>query len=189
MKNIYIFISIPVLLLSLSCSASINSNNSKTVIKLLNTFFPNLNVPNKKPIFKVGDFNNDGLEDIVVLFKPSSKPVITSQVKVTMPWAYSSDNTTDQYRRSLFIFQKVGANWFTDKPKVFVMLDTSGVLETPSFKLIVNYKKNKDHNEHTSMLPVKSNGDLIILPTEAGIDTYIYWDENTYKFFAPEEIP
>jgi len=190
MKYIYILISLPILLIPLSCSAGISGNNSETVVKLLNYFFPEQKkLNNTKPIFKLGDFNGDGLEDITVLFKPTSKPIETSQLKVSMPWVYPSTKTSKKYHRSLVIFQKAGNNWLTDKTRVFTMLDTTGVLETPSFKLLVSYKKDKDHSEHTSMLPVKTNNDLIILPTEAGIDTYIYWDKDTYKLFESEEIP
>ena len=106
-----------------------------------------------------------------------------------MPWVYPSTEKSKKYHRSLVIFQKTSNNWLTDKTRVFTMLDTTGVLETPSFKLLVSYKSNKDYSEHASMLPVKTNSDLIILPTEAGIDTYIYWDKDTYKLFEPEEIP
>ncbi len=35
----------------------------------------------------------------------------------------------------------------------------------------------------------KVNGDIIILPTEAGIDTYVYWDSDSYKLHIPEEEP
>ena len=142
-----------------------------------------------KLTFKLGDFNGDDLEDIAVLFKPTSKPVETTQLKVNMPWVYPSTTKSNKYHRSLIIFQKAGNNWLNDKTRVFIMLDTTGVLETPSFKLLVSYKSDKDYSEHASMLPVKINNDLIILPTEAGIDTYIYWDKDTYKLFEPEEIP
>lgn len=192
MKYIYILFSLPILLIPLSCSAEINGkNNSETVVKLINHFFPEQKKMKKgtKPTFKLGDFNGDGLEDIAVLFKPTSKPVETAQLKTSMPWVYPSTIKSKKYHRSLIIFQKTGNDWLTDKTRIFTMLATTGVLETPSFKLLVSYKSDKDYSEHASMLPVKTNNDLIILPTEAGIDTYIYWDKDTYKLFEPEEIP
>ena len=35
----------------------------------------------------------------------------------------------------------------------------------------------------------KPRGDLLIIPTEAGIDTYLYWDGDTFKSHEPLELP
>lgn len=191
MKNIHILLMLPIILLPLSCNADESINDSKTVMKLLNHFFPN-NIKiekNAKPNFKLGDFNGDGLEDIAVLFMPASKPIESKTIKVSMPWVYPSTKQSKNYHKSLIIFQNSGGNWFSGETQVFAMLDTTGVLETPSFKLLVSKKSDKDYKEHTNIIPIKTNNDLIVLPTEAGIDTYIYWDKNTYKFFEPEETP
>jgi len=69
MKFIYMLTSLSLLLLPLSCYADISHNNSVTVVELLNNFLPNQVKlkKNDKPIFKLGDFNGDGLEDIVRL--------------------------------------------------------------------------------------------------------------------------
>ncbi|MFK5913443.1 MAG: hypothetical protein QM484_03640 [Woeseiaceae bacterium] len=191
MKYIYILASLPLLLLTLSCSAENNTNNSATVVKLINTFLSKQVTlkKNASPSFKLGDFNGDGLEDIAVLFTPISKPIESAQIKVSTPWIYPSTIQSKKYHKSLAVFQSAGGDWLSDKTRIFIMLDTSGVLETPSFKLLVSNKSDKDYKEHKNMLPVKTNNDLIILPTEAGIDTYIYWDKGTYNLFEPEEMP
>ena len=176
-------------LLSLSCSAESNiSHDAKTVEKLLNSFFTGQDI-NIKPKFKQGDFNGDGVDDIAVLFTPKSKPKETSQLKVLTPWIYPNTKPSDNYRKSLAIFQSTKGKWALDKIHVYALLDTNGVLETPSFQLLSTSRKDKNYSEHASMLPIKTKNDLIILPTEAGIDTYIYWDKDTYKLFEPEEMP
>ncbi len=186
MKYFYMLL---ILLLPLSCSAELDiNNNSKTASELLNYFFPDSD-KNIKPNFKLGDFNGDGIKDIIVLFTPKSKPITTAQLKVLMPWVYSTTKSLKKYRKSLVIFQKNDGKWLSDKTKVYVLLDTTGVLETPSFELLTINKKHKDYLSHTHMLPIKTIKDLIILPMEAGIDTYVYWDNNTYKLFEPEEVP
>ena len=30
---------------------------------------------------------------------------------------------------------------------------------------------------------------VIVVPTEAGIDTYLYWDGEKFALYAPEETP
>lgn len=185
MKYIHILL---ILILPFSCSAESSINNSNTVSKLLNHFLPELK-ENSKPSFKLGDFNGDGVKDIVVLFTPKSKPTKSAQLKVLTPWVYPTTKPTNKYRKSLVIFQKTNGEWVSDKTQAYVLLDTNGVLETPSFELLTINKKDKNYASHASMLPIKISNDLIILPTEAGIDTYIYWDKNTYKLFEPEEMP
>ncbi|WP_347332947.1 hypothetical protein [Marinimicrobium locisalis] len=38
-------------------------------------------------------------------------------------------------------------------------------------------------------LPQEFTGEVLILPTEAGIDTYIYWTGKTYRILEPLEVP
>lgn len=186
MKNFHILL---LLLLPLSCSAETNINHdSETVAKLFETFIPGLNRIGTSG-FKQGDFNGDGVIDIVALFTPESEPTETAQLNVLTPWVYPSTKPSDKYRKSLVIFQSTNGQWVLDKLQVFVLLDTNGVLETPSFELLTISKKDKNYASHASELPVKTGNDLIILPTEAGIDTYVYWDKSTYKLLEPEEIP
>ena len=73
--------------------------------------------------------------------------------------------------------------------QVYVLLEKSGVLETPSFQLMQKNKSDPDYSQIQAMLPVKNAGDLIVLPTEAGIDTYIYWYKTSYRLFTPDEVP
>lgn len=186
MKYLHILL---ILFLPLSCSSETSiSNNSQTVSSLFDHFLPGLN-KNIKPNFKLGDFNGDGNEDIVVLFTPKSKPSETKQLKVMTPWVYPSTEPSNKYRKSLVIFHKTDGKWISDKTKAYVFLNSNGALETPSFKILTINKKDKNYSLHASMLPIKTSNDLIILPTEAGIDTYLYWDKNTYKLLEPEEMP
>ena len=187
MKYIQSIFILPLLLLPLSCSAESKTIPShKTVTKLVNHFFPN---NNNSIEYKTGDFNGDGLNDIAVLFTPKEKPIETKQLKTLTPWVYPTTKPSAKYRRSLVIFNKTKSEWISGSTQVFVLLDTNGVLETPSFQLLITNKNDKDYASHATIFPIKTKNDLIILPTEAGIDTYIYWDKDTYKLFEPEEAP
>lgn len=177
------------LLVTYSCSAESSINtNPETVKKLLNKFFPE-HKQSKKPEYKLGDFNNDGLQDIAVLFTPKSKPTESKQLKVLTPWIYATTKKTNKYHKSLVIFHKTNSQWLSNDTHGYVLLDNNGVLETPSFQLLITRKEDKDYISHVSELPIMTKSDLIILPTEAGIDTYVYWDKDTYKLFEPEEMP
>lgn len=184
MKYIRLLLFFYLALLSISCDAD-SDLNQKFVDNLMNHFFPNNN--NSGIIsYKTGDFNGDGLQDIVVLFKPTKIPDKHTNMHILTPWNY---NNSEVLHRSLVIFNNPGKTWEFNKTHVFLLLDKTGVLETPSFQLLISKFNSKTYNSHASYLPVKTKSDLIILPTESGIDTYIYWNKNTYQLFEPEEIP
>ena len=41
----------------------------------------------------------------------------------------------------------------------------------------------------TEEFSLNAKGDLIIIPTGAGIDTYLYWDGQGFRYFEPDFIP
>ncbi|MCK5232242.1 MAG: hypothetical protein KAR13_18360 [Desulfobulbaceae bacterium] len=182
-----------VVLLSLSCNANDKSPiNGATVKWLIKHYFSDQAriIKNDQPYFKTGDFNGDGVEDIAILFLPRTKPKTSAHIKVSTPWVYPGSRTSKIYRKSIAIFHgDQEGDWLSTKSRAFALVDTSGALETPSFELLVTRKSEKDYKNHRDMLPVNTSYDLIIIPTEAGIDTYIYWDKDNYKLFEPEEIP
>jgi len=192
MKIIYGLLMSAAMLMSLSCNAKdAGANNEQTARMLIMQYFPGQAsiVENKKPFVRKGDFNADGIDDLAVLFLPNTKLKTSKQLKVSMPWVYPGVKPSKTYHQSLAIFNGDQSGWKSSNIRVFALLDTLGVLETPSFELLISRKNDKDYKSHSVMLPIKSSGDLIIIPTEAGIDTYVYWDKNEYKLLEPEEIP
>lgn len=181
-----------VALLSLSCSASDkNATTPETVRQLITNFFSEKVKPaeEKHPLFKIGDFNGDGIDDIATIVTPLSKPGESARIKVTMPWVYPGTPSGNEYHKSLVIFNGSKTGWMSDQTRAFLLLDTSGALETPSFDLLVSKKSDNDYKNHSKGLPTKITSDLIIIPTEAGIDTYVYWDKSGYVLFEPDEAP
>ncbi len=136
-----------------------------------------------------GDFNGDGINDFAVVFLPVADVIETNRLKVTKLWSYPDSAASEKNHKSLLIFHGSKGGWLSDDDRVFVFLDQSGALETPSFELLISRVKDKDYKNNISYLPVVIKSDLIILPTEAGIDTYIYWDKGEYKLYEPEEMP
>lgn len=192
MKTLNSILILPIVLLCLSCSANDKLPiNEETIEKLIKYYFSDQAkiIKTTPPYFKAGDFNGDGLEDIVVLFLPKIKPKTSDHLKVSMPWGFPGPRASKIYTTSLAIFHGAHGYWLPAKTHAFALVDTSGAIETPSFELLVARKSDKDYKKYRAMLPVKILYDLIIIPTEAGIDTYIYWDKGSYKLFEPEEIP
>lgn len=179
-------------LFGISCSANQPLSINRTLVSQL--LQQNLSADAKlaesvNDPFKAGDFNGDGLDDIAALFTFDTKPESSTELKVMMPWDTQQQNTQAGYRTGLAILHGNGEPWLSGKKQTFALLDTVGVLETPSFELWVQRKTDEGYDAVRSMLPTAVAGDLIILPTEAGIDTYLYWQEGSYTFFAPDEMP
>lgn len=192
MKYAHIVILISTFSLAQSCNANdMPENDSTTVKALISHYFPTEAkvLENSQPIFKLGDFNGDDIEDIAILILPENNQKPTSQLEVSTPWHFPGTTISKKPHKSIAIFNGSHDKWQSDKTRVFLLLDNLGVLETPSFELLMTKKSDADYREHSDMLPIKTTNDFLILPTEAGIDTYVYWDGQTYKLFEPDEIP
>jgi hypothetical protein len=50
-------------------------------------------------------------------------------------------------------------------------------------------KKDKIKFIEEGELSSKAKGDIILIPTEAGIDSFIYWDGLTYQLYEVIDIP
>jgi hypothetical protein len=180
------------LLMPLNCGAKdVEPINDKTVRKLIQYYFPaDERISNdSQPAYVTGDFNDDGLNDIAVLFYPQEKIKPSKQLQLSWPWTFDSSVQSNKYHKSLAIINGCADGWLSQNTKVFVLLDKSGILETPSFHLIVSKRSASDYRQHLKLLDLHKAGDLIILPTEAGIDTYILWNRSNYKLYVPEELP
>lgn len=192
MIKITSLILLSILLMPLNCSArDVEAINAKTVIEVMQYYFSNaVEVANDShPFYAAGDFNDDGLKDIAVLFYPQKDIRPSKQIQLSCPWAFDSGMHSNRYHKSLAIINGHPDGWMSPNTKVFVLIDKSGVLETPSFQMIVKKRSESDYAQHLKLLPSYKFGDFIILPTEAGIDTYILWDRSNYKLHIPEEIP
>ena len=185
-------IAIPLFLLTLSCSAKDTTTvNVKTAKNIVTHYFATTAkvATTRQPAFITGDFNGDGIEDLAVLIKLDGTLSTSRQVQVSSPWEFPGSVQSNSYATSLVIINGSKDGWMSADTQVYVLLDKSGVLETPSFQLMQKNKSDPDYSQIQAMLPVKNAGDLIVLPTEAGIDTYIYWYKTSYRLFTPDEVP
>jgi hypothetical protein len=165
--------------------------NDKTVQRVMKQIF-SADVKMAKdcfPCYVAGDFNYDGMQDIAVLFFPKKSQKLSQQIRSSWPWAQPADIQSNRLRKSLAIINGHPDGWMSPKIKVFVFFDNLGTLETPSFQLIIKKRSEIDYSQILNILPISKTGDLIILPTEAGIDTYIYWNKSAYELHIPSEEP
>jgi len=188
-SNKLFILSIVATSVSLSCNAG---NNIDKNIDIASGLIERLGSP--KAILdasniRQGDYNGDGLADFAVVFKPDSVKFSNTDIKVSKLWNYTGTASSEELHKSIAIFHGSKQGWLSNDIQAYILLDYTGALETPSFELIVSHVGDKDYKNNIFYLPVKLKMDLIIIPTEAGIDTYIYFDKDGYKLFESEEMP
>lgn len=178
------------LFVSFSCSAGDNKKIERVLVNsVVKYYFSSKAIVDINNVYFSGDFNQDGYADIAVLIKPAIGIKQSVKFVISEPWSDATKKYKIKNYTSLAIINGSSRGFMSNGVKVFVLLDHTGVLETPAFQLIVKKISDKDYSEHARMLPLKIQKDFIILPTEAGIDTYVYWDKGRYSLYEPEEEP
>lgn len=200
MKHFYFIFSrlalfISVAVVSPSCHSVDEQVRPETIEQVLNHYLQGAYISSTEsvPIFKQADFNGDGRLDLAVLITPVELPVNQRQVIISQPWNVferhkAVKGPSKPYRRSLLIVQPTGPDWLSEDARVDLLVDTEGVMETPSFELLVISKSSLQQKDGV-LTQATGLHDALILPTEAGIDTYIYWNGSGFELHQPDEVP
>ncbi len=65
--------------------------------------------------------------------------------------------------------------------------ETPSILDTSAIDKITTVPRSIISKEVSDLKAAK--GDVIIIPTESGIDSYLYWNGNRYQSLFPNEEP
>jgi len=170
-------------------------------------FGPNVTVVSDiKPAEFKGDFNGDGFQDLAVLVSPKGKRselaagvnvVVTSEGPATLPATAVLNG-----KNSLAILHG-SATGLKDSPPnaLYLIYDFAWVgwngAETGGLILLPKAKQKRDKAGYAAIsaenyvsMPKANIGDALVVPTEAGINTLLYWDGKKYRFwFDPSDTP
>ena len=108
MIRISSLILLSILLMPPNCGAKdVKTISAKTVRKVMQHYFScAAKVSNdSQPFYVTGDFNDDGLKDIAVLFYPQKEIKQSKQIKLSCPWAFDSSMHSNKYHKSLAIYK------------------------------------------------------------------------------------
>lgn len=132
------------------------------------------------------DFNADGLVDYIYYVDViANVETISNDISLDMvqPWLKMDDQKKGSKTGVVIIHGgDVLPSLIHDKNDISV-LDASAMLQS---KVI---KKDKIKFIEEAELSSKAKGDIILIPTEAGIDSFIYWDGLTYQLYEVIDIP
>jgi hypothetical protein len=188
------------LLLGRSSSSSAVTLASELPVGILikNTFGPNVEVVRAAtPIELKGDFNGDGFKDIAVLVSPKGR---RSELAPGVNIAQTTEGARSlapadilNGNNSLAVIHGSASGLQSPKAKyliyAFGWIGWNGT-GTGSLLVLPKAKQKRDKQGYATLspgnavsLPQVNKGDVIVVPTEAGINTILYWDGSKYRFW------
>ena len=139
------------------------------------------------------DLNGDNSEDTVfVVNSLSLGKGKLDKFTVVCPWPYYGEGVSPN---SLLSGSKISLviSLSSQNSAVhdFILHDSNSpsVLDTEAARELSVSKVSALDAEVKGELLKRTKGELIVVPTEAGIDTYIYWDGKTFVVYEPSEAP
>lgn len=139
------------------------------------------------------DLNGDGLDDsIFIVDTASAKRSISPDIKVVHPWKYYGDGAvpTDASQGSKIAFY-IQINSASSKKTNYLIADLNSpsVLDTDAASELTINKLTSIEAEDARQLKKHARGDVVVIPTEAGIDTYLYWNGSNFVIYEPAVEP
>jgi hypothetical protein len=140
------------------------------------------------------DFNDDGLSDTIYYTDVVGDISVFSSVHLVQPWLKMDDQKQGAKTAIVIIhgssslaegsLPAVGLlpTVIHDKNDISV-LDTSAMLQSEVIKkeMIIQLEEPE--------LSARAKGDIVLIPTEAGIDSFIYWDGSSYQLYEVIDMP
>jgi hypothetical protein len=172
------------------------STQPETVIG--SVFGPNVALANDRAtnVFWV-DLTGDGVDELVALVTVrASLEDLPARINVTTPWAWEYVNLDDDHtlgaktaiaivhrgngdQQGYLLYDPVVIERATNTPIVTGFLDTDAGRET--FVL----PRSQFGQLFDAEVAEMTRGGVIVVPTEAGLDSYLYWDGTAYRSYFP----
>ncbi|WP_028862579.1 hypothetical protein [Psychromonas aquimarina] len=165
-KHLYIFL----LLAIVGCS--INSGEYERD-RLQDKLSPLKFIPTH---FIKGDFNGDGLLDEATIVQYRGEFHVPNSVNEKQYWAKSQNN--NEIEEALIVVLDIA----NEDSTVYALRSDFSRFSTPSFSLLSIPPSDN------SVAELVADGHVIVVPSEAGIDEFIFVKNNELSFYSPEEI-
>ncbi len=167
MKYIYLFS----LLVLVGCSINSNkSNQARLHEKLSPLVFTSTHSIS-------GDFNGDGLLDEATIIQYTGRFQVSKSINEKQFWTKGQSN--NEVEQALIIVLGVT----NVNNKMYALHYGFSRFNTPSFSLFAMTPDDK------SVVELTADGNVIGIPSEAGIDEFVFFKNNELLFYSPEEIP
>lgn len=138
-----------------------------------------------------GDFNGDGRLDTLMMVSVSEIGPLTAEAVLHSAWPYYGEQSVSpDLSHGGPIALVVGEN-LLDRFQLHIIYDPNpvSVLSTQAAEGIFIVSSADWQNPAWQEVDGEAKGDLVVIPTEAGIDSYLFWDGNAYRSLQVIEMP
>ena len=185
MKKKYLVVLPAFFCLSLSACAESDIKGSKTIEPKEDRFaLVRTKVIHSEAIDIDGDQKTDVVETVTLKKGIHGVP---ASVAVASPWEPTSTEEESQSQKgshnNIFVTFGNSKQFLIHDRNEFSILDTEAAEEIH----VVAHETLKELDFPDLLEQAK--GDVIVIPTEAGIDTYLYWDGISFQSYEPMELP
>ena len=134
------------------------------------------------------DFNGDGLADTIYYTDVINDISGLSSVVLFQPWLIT--DTQEQGAKTAIVIIH-GSSSLVEGSLPVVIHDKNdiSVLDTLAMLQSEVIEKEMIAQLQEPELSARAKGDIILIPTEAGIDSFIYWDGSSYQLYEVIDIP
>lgn len=143
-----------------------------------------------------GDFNDDGKRDQARFVRSSTVPVdLPESFILVRGWPHYGESEAPTHPKdggpiSLLIQHDADADPLVTSS--YLLFDSNEIsILSADAAMGSTTMSVSDLSEQRELpdLPSEFSGDIIIIPSEAGIDTYLYWNGKRYTSHEPLEMP
>lgn len=145
---------------------------------------------NRKALSGTHDIDGDGKNDVVEVVNISENlQALPSSIILVTPWAPTSEDSEKPHQFKTGSDNNVLVT--LGNSKQFLMHDKNeiSILDTEAAQEINVTRKSELGTLDLPELSAQAKGDVIVVPTEAGIDTYLFWNGNAFQSYEPLELP
>jgi len=153
-----------------------------------------------KPYYLIGDFNGDGAEDLLIVVRVKEKrTALPKDVRVVNPFDLDAkvafpDNPASEKKLALAIIH----SWKIPQPTgKFLLIGASPILilennratsgRPEDAKNLIELMTRRGKRRRGQKFPRSARGDVILLGTEVGGDSTLYWNGGTYRWEDAED--